>query len=283
MEAMKVAFGYSPADEGGVMFCGLAAGRIETGELEVKLISAPLPALNDRASRGELEATMISAAVYPYLRSRYVLARCGASFASGGGPVLAAREPMGEDRLAKASVAVPDSTSSATMALQLSRPGMRTRLLPADKITQAAKMGLADCALLAHSDAAACRRSGLYCVADVAFGWAESTGNLPLPLTCLAIRSDLAPEVRLGIEEALRASIRYTMEHPAEAARFLRNNGTNGSAPLAGAALDPGAYVSESALGIDDPQRRALEEFFRRGCEARLLPNALPLEFADGR
>lgn len=278
---MKIRLGFSPAPDGGVMFYGLAAGKLDTGELEVELVAASLPALNDRASRGELEATMISAAAYPYLRGRYVLARCGACFAAGHGPVLAAREPIGERELAHASVAVPDSTSSATLALQINRPGVRTRLLPADKITQAAKMGLADCALLIHGDSAAFRQSGLYCVADLADGWARQTGNMPLPLTCLAIRNDLDEPVRVRIEDVVRASIRYGMDHRAEAIRFVRDAGRNGAATE----VDPsslGAYVSETTLEMGGPGRQALEELLRRGRDAQILPDALPLKFVGG-
>jgi len=276
---MKMRFGFSSAPDGGVMFCGLATGKVDAGGLDIELVSAPLSALNDRASRGELEATMISAAAYPYLRGRYVLARCGASFARGRGPVLAAREPIAESRLARARVAVPDSTSSATVALQLSRPGVRTHLLPADKIAQAAKMGLADCALLLDGDSETCQRSGLYCVADLALGWAKTTGDLPLPLTCLAIRSDLAPPVRLEIEQLVAASVRYALDHRAEAVRFAAccaRSGSAGSAETDDAHL--GSNVGESTLRMGQADLRALEEFLRLGCEAQLMPNALPLE-----
>jgi len=264
------------------MFWGLAAGKVDTGDLEVDVIAAPLSVLNDRASRGELEATMISAAAYPYLRDRYVLARCGASFARGRGPVLAAREPMAEGRLARATVAVPDATSSALVALQLSRPGMRTRLLPADKIAQATKIGLADCALLQDGDAASCRRSGLHCVADLAVGWAERTGDLPLPLTCLAIRADVAGDVRLRIEEIVRASIRYGMAHRAEAARFAMQRARNGGGMSDANEAALGVYVSDATLDMDAPDRAALEDFLRRGSEADLVPDALPVQFVEG-
>jgi 1,4-dihydroxy-6-naphthoate synthase len=263
------------------MFYGLATGKVDAGELEIEPVAAPRAALTDRASRGELEVTMISAAAYAYLQDRYVLARCGACFASERGPVLAAREPISESDLARASVAVPDVTSSATLALQLNRPGVRTRLLPADKITQAAKMGLADCALLIDGNSAAFRQSGLYCVADLAVGWARQTGDLPLPLTCLAIRNDLDEPVRLRIESVLRASIRYGVKHRAEAARFAIEVAPNGSA----AELDPaalGVCVTDSTVEMDPPGRHALEELLRRGHDADILPNALPLRFVGG-
>ncbi len=260
------------------MFYGLASGEVESRSLEIELVSAPLASLNDAASRGELDATMISAAVYPYLRDRYVLARCGACFAGADGPVLAAREPLNAETLAHARVAVPDSTSSATLALQLSRPGMRTRLLPADKVAQAARMGLADCALLSHSGGCTCRDAGLTCVEDLAEDWARETGKGPLPITCLAIRADLAAGVRAELKAVLLASIRYGLDHRVEAARFARGLRTNGAAP--GDDEAPGMYVSERTVDMGTPGREAIEELLRRAHAASMVPEALPLRFA---
>jgi len=266
------------------MFYGLAAGKIDTGDLKIELVAASQASLNDRASRGELEATMISAAAYPYLRSRYVLARCGACFASDGGPVLAAREPMDEKDLDSASVAVPDATSSEFLALQLNRPGVRTRLLPADKVTQATKMGLADCALLARGDRDQARQCGLYCVADVAVGWARTSGRRPLPLTCLAIRNDLAEDVRRQLESVLRDSIRYGLTHRSEAAAYAAATAGNGNGSGHGAGRDPaalGLYVSETTVDMGRPGREAIEELLRRAHDAQIVPDCLPLQFVD--
>ncbi|MGB2824503.1 MAG: MqnA/MqnD/SBP family protein, partial [Phycisphaerae bacterium] len=280
---MRIRLGYSPAPDGGVMFFGLVAGKVDTGELKIEPVAAGLPALNDRAFRGELEATMISAAAYPYLRQRYVLARCGACFARSRGPVLAAPEPVPEATLDKATIAVGDATGSAMLALQISRPGARTRLLPADKLAQATKMGLADCALLMHADTAAFRQAGLCCVADIAAGWAQRNSGLPLPLTCLAIRSDLAEDVRLRIEAVLRASIRFGLDHRTQAIRFAMDCVRKCAGGTFEADAGPlGVCVGEETVELDVPGRQALEEFLRRGHDADVVPNALPLEFVGG-
>ena len=262
------------------MFYGLAAGKIDTGDLRIDLVAAALPALNDRAHRGELEASMISAAAYPYLRKRYLLARCGVRFAGKHGPVLAAPQPIPEGTIPNLTIAVGDATSSGMVALQISQPGAKTRLLPADKLTQAIKMGLADCALLTHVNRAAFAQSGLCCVADLAAGWAQKTGGLPLPLTCLVIRSDLSEETRVQIEDVLRASIRFGLAHRSEAARFAADRLHPSEACLPETEIGAlGVCVSQETLELGAPHRAALEEFLRRGHDADVIPNALPLEF----
>lgn len=264
------------------MFYGLATGQIDVGELQFETVAAPLPSLNDLASRGELEVTMISAAAYPYLRRRYVLARCGLCFAGRGGAVLASAEPMAESDLSGATVAVGDATGSATLALQLSYPGARTRLLPADKLAQAAKMGLADCALLSGGDGTALEHSGLCAVADLAAGWARKTDEMPLPLTCVAIRKDLDEALSHRIEQVLRASIGFGLARRAEAVRFAAGLAhSTAGLDTEGRDEQPGADLGQTTLDAAPPARQALEEFLRRGHDADILPNALPLEFVN--
>jgi 1,4-dihydroxy-6-naphthoate synthase len=123
-----------------------------------------------------------------------------------------------------------------------------------------------------------CRQSGLYCVADLAAGWARQSGQMPLPMPCFAIRGDLPDEVRLGIETALRDSIRYALAHRAEASAFAAQC-AHGMACWEADPAALGTYVSERSLDMDDPQRLAVEEFLRRGHDAQIVPDALPIRF----
>jgi len=281
---MKIALGFCPAADGGVIAYALAAGRVPTGALEVQPVAAPLPSLNDRASRGELEVSMVSAAAYPCLAQRYVLADCGACFATGGGPVLAAREPLEEAALNGATVATGDATSSAYVALHLYRPGVRTRLLPADKLAAAVKMGLADCALLPEGNGSDCRRAGLYPVADLAAWWRQKHEDLPLPLTCLVIRRDVPQPQRSRLGRLLKESIRYGMAHRAEAMAFAGNCARAAGIAPGGNGHGNGScgtYVGELTVEMGSGGKRALELFLRRGHEARVVPPLASLEF-DG-
>jgi 1,4-dihydroxy-6-naphthoate synthase len=281
---MKIALGFTPGPGGGVIACGLASGRVDPGPFRFLAAAAALPALNDRASRGELEVTMISAAAWPCLAERYLLADCGAYFAAEGGPVLAAREPLGGRDLSEATIATGDSTSSGYVALHLLHPGIRTRMLPPDKIAAAVKMGLADCALLNEGNGVHCKQTGLYPVADLAACWARLNGNLPLPLTCLLIRRDV-PVTQLGeLQDALRRSIRYGLEHRAEAAAFAREFArTPGGGVATGnghADAAAGSYVSEMTYEMGHGGKQALDLFLRSGHDAQVVSRAAPLEFA---
>lgn len=278
---MKIALGFAPGPDGGAIACGLASGRVDCGPFVFQPVAAPLPALNDRASRGELEVTMISAAAWPCLAERYILADCGACFAASGGPVLAAREPMGARDLSQATIATGDATSSGYVALHLLHPGIRTRMLPSDKIAAAVKMGLADCALLNEGNGVHCKHTGLYPVADLAACWTRLNQNLPLPLTCLLIRRDIPAGELGGLQDALRRSIAYGLAHPDQAAAFAREYARSSGGSAAGNGQpDVGSYVSEMTLEMGLGGKKALELFLRGGHDARVVSRAAPLEFA---
>jgi len=82
------------------------------------------------------------------------------------------------------------------------------------------------------------------------------------------------------VETALRDSIRYALAHRSEASAFAVNSARG----MASWEADPaalGTYVSERSLDMDDPQRLAVEEFLRRGHDAEIVPNALPIRFVE--
>ena len=125
---MRIRLAHSPDADDAFMFCGLATGKVDPGRFQFEHVLEDIQCLNDRASRGEMEITAVSAHAYAYVRDKYVLTRCGGSFGDGYGPMIVSREPIKVDDLASVSIAIPGTTTSAYLALQLFRPVLRTRL-----------------------------------------------------------------------------------------------------------------------------------------------------------
>lgn len=260
------------------MFYGLATGKIDTGPYQIQHILEDIQTLNDRATRGQLEITAISVHAYAYVRDRYAITRCGGSFGDGYGPKIVSREPMAEASLADATLAVPGTTTSAFLALQLYHPQLRTKVLPFDKIVSAVQTGVVDCGLIIHEGQVTFDQMGLHEVIDLGKWWAGRNGNLPLPLGCNAIRRDLPAEDQANLSRILLESIRYSLDHRAAALDHAMQYARDVRIDLANKFV--GMYVNDLTLDMGDRGQKAIEEFLGQGHQAGLIPNALPLDLA---
>jgi 1,4-dihydroxy-6-naphthoate synthase len=273
---MKIRLGHATDVDDAFLSFALAAGKVSTGSFEFEHVREDLATLNDRAVRGELDVTPIGVHAYAYVRERYCLGRCGATFASRRGPLIVSRQDNNAQALENATLAVAGTTSSAFLALQLYKPGLRTMVLPGDKIVPAVKSGVVPLGLLAEASLYACAQWGLHCVADLAQWWTAKNGGDPLPLRCLAFRKDIAPSARKELEQVLTESIRYALDHPSEAAKAARD--------VAGGDATDGEVMDEinagrMSLDLGDHGKQVIEKFLFLGHQARIIPNALPLEF----
>ena len=277
MTRMKIRLGYSNDADDAFLFHALAAGKVDLGELQIEPVVADFQTLNDKASRGELEATALSVHAYAYARQHYELLRCGWTFGEGHGPCLVSRDEVPEDQLLQATIAAGGVTSSAYLAMMLWNPAVRTRILPFDKVLAAIETGLADAGLMVHEEEMSLELTGLICAHDLGKWWAEATGGLALPLGCVVVRRDLDESARKQLQSALRQSVQYAIDNRAEAMAAARSAVGKLEAEMTDDFI--GRYIGELSIDISDRGEKAVEEFLKRGFEAGIIPESLPLEF----
>src|SRR6266699_5599883 len=111
--------GHSPDPDDAFMFYGLAKGLIPTHGFTFEHILQDIQTLNERASRGELDISAISIHAYAYVSHKYALLPSGASMGDGYGPILVAKEKLFRPAIARRTIAVPGTLTSAFLALQL--------------------------------------------------------------------------------------------------------------------------------------------------------------------
>jgi 1,4-dihydroxy-6-naphthoate synthase len=192
---MRIHVAHSPDSDDAFMFYALAAGHLDTGDLEYVHELADIETLNRRALRGELEVTAVSIHAYAHLADRYALLGSGFSMGDGYGPRLVATTPAPADTraaLAGRRVAIPGTLTTAWLALQLYQPDVEPVVMPFDRIEQAVKAGEVPAGLLIHEGQLTFQDEGLHLWADLGAWWMADTG-LPLPLGGNAVRRDLGP------------------------------------------------------------------------------------------
>jgi 1,4-dihydroxy-6-naphthoate synthase len=284
MTKQLVRVGHSPDPDDAFMFHALANDKIDTGDYEFRHELVDIETLNRRAFQADLELTAVSIHAYAFLRDKYVLCSCGASMGDGYGPMVVSREPIALDQLKGASVAVPGKLTSAYLALRMCLDADFPSVeVPFDQIIPAVVAGeyggqRIDAGLIIHEGQLTYSDQDLKLIVDLGRWWQDRTG-LPLPLGANAIRKDLGNEVIRDIQQLLKESIEYGLNHREEAMCYATQYGRDLDFRRADQFV--GMYVNEWTRDFGPRGRQAVAEFLAQGHAAGVLPELVVPEFVE--
>lgn len=265
------------------MFYALAKGLIQTHGFEFEHVLQDIQTLNDRATRGELDISAISIHAFAYVSDHYALLPSGASLGDGYGPILVAKQKHSREEIARLRIAVPGTMTSAFLALQLwlgkSAREISYVIVPFDQIFQAVREGRADVGLIIHEGQLTFRSEGLVVCEDLGAWWSREQSGLPLPLGGNVIHKRFPPDIRKTISHILTASIRFSLDHRAEAVQHALQYARGMGKDLADRFV--GMYVNHWTLDYGDQGREAIRRFLTMGQERGLIPRVPPIEFVD--
>jgi 1,4-dihydroxy-6-naphthoate synthase len=269
---------HSPDSDDAFMFYALAAGRIDTDDLQYVHELQDIETLNERALRGELDVSAVSIHAFAYLADRYALLPHGASMGMGYGPRLVASRPVSLESLRGARIAVPGMLTTAYLALRLCLPEFEPVPTAFDQIQESVTTGLVDAGLLIHEGQLTYADAGLQLVADMGSWWLDETG-LPLPLGGNVVRKDLGQPLMRKISRHLRESIAYGLNHRKEALGYAMKYARG--LEIARADEFVGMYVNDWTLDYGEAGRAAVHELLSRGARAGVIPRAATVEFVQ--
>jgi 1,4-dihydroxy-6-naphthoate synthase len=275
-KATEIRLAHSPDSDDAFMFYALATRKVRTPGLKIVHVLADIETLNRAADEELYDVTAISFAAYPYLREKYVLLDCGASFGEGYGPMVVASHPLRRDELAGKRIAVPGQRTSAYLTLKLFEPNFDAVTVAFDKILDAVHDGTVDAGLIIHEGQLLYAQQGLHRVVDLGQWWQEQTG-LPLPLGGNAIRRALGPEIGRQVARAIRESVSYALEHREPALNYALQFARDMDPDMADKFI--GMYVNRWTLAYGDDGRKAVRELLSRGAKAGLISVPAEPEF----
>ena len=265
------------------MFYALAKELIPTGGFAFRHILQDIQTLNERATRGELDISAISIHAYAYVSDQYALLPSGASMGDGYGPMLVARRAFSREEIAGKIIAVPGTMTSAFLALQLwlERPAREFPyvVVPFDRIFEAVRSGQAEVGLIIHEGQLTYRNEGLEVCQDLGAWWSGENEGLPLPLGGNVIHRRFPPPQRKVISDILTASIRYSLEHRAEAVQHALPYARDMGRDLADQFV--GMYVNHWTLDYGERGRESIRRFLGRASQRGLIPVEPKLEFVS--
>jgi 1,4-dihydroxy-6-naphthoate synthase len=273
---MDITLAHSPDADDAFMFYALAAGRVDPSPLRIHHHLADIQTLNEAAREGRYDVTAVSFHACATIGDRYAMLPVGSSVGDGYGPLVVSRRPLAPADLRQVTVLVPGTLTTACLALRLLDPRIPTRVAPFDEIPEAVAAGRAEAGLLIHEGQLTYGDQHLHKVVDLGAWWKERTG-LPLPLGGNGVRRDLGRDTAARIATAMKASIRYALDHRPEAlAHALRY-----SRGLDTARGDRfvGMYVNDWTLDLGERGRAAVKRLLDEGHAAGLVPGPVTVEF----
>jgi 1,4-dihydroxy-6-naphthoate synthase len=263
------------------MFYALAKQLIPTQGFEFIHTLQDIQTLNERASRGELDISAISIHAYASVCDRYALLPSGASMGDGYGPMLVAQKKFSRNEIANKKIAIPGTLTSAFLALQLflEKPAVNLdyAVVPFDQIFDAVRTGKADVGLIIHEGQLTYGQSGLQVCADLGEWWTREQDGLPLPLGGNVIHKRISVENRRIIAGIITESIRYSLNHRAEAVDYAMQFARDLNRELADRFV--GMYVNDWTLDYGEKGRESIRRFLGLAYQRSLINHLPELEF----
>ncbi|HZC43298.1 MAG TPA: MqnA/MqnD/SBP family protein [Acidobacteriaceae bacterium] len=275
----QISIAHSPDSDDAFMFYGLATGKVTVPGYEFTHTLTDIETLNQKAMREAFyDVTAISFHAYPYVQEKYALMPCGGSVGEGYGPMIVAKRKYSLDEVKKLRIAIPGQLTTANLVLQMALPGVRTQVVPFDQIIPRVLDGTFEAGLIIHEGQLTYARDGLTCVLDMGTWWREHTG-LPLPLGGNAIRRDLGAGVHRMMNQALRDSVTYALQHREEALAHAMQYARDLDTPSANRFV--GMYVNERTLDYGEDGKTAIRRLLEMGHERGVIPQAVHVDFAE--
>ena len=267
--------GHSPDPDDAFMFYGLSSGKVKLEGITIQHHLEDIQTLNERAYRGELEVTAISAHAYAFIADKYWVMKTGASMGEGYGPVIVSKKYHTLEELTGKRVATPGPLTTATLLFKIFTEGIDQVDIPFDQIMDRVSSGEFDAGLLIHEGQITYQEHGFNKIVDFGELWQRLYG-LPLPLGLDVVRKDLGEDLARKLSQGLRQSIHFGYTHQQDAIPYALQYGRGIDRKLGERFVK--MYVSELTVDMGELGLKALELLYRLGSERGVVPNIPTIE-----
>lgn len=269
--------GHSPDPDDAFMFYGLASGKVQLDGITIEHFLEDIQSLNQRAMKGEIEVTAISAHAFPYVADKYWIMETGASMGEGYGPVLVSKEYNSLEELREKiisgkesrTIATPGKLTTATLLFKIFCEGITNVDISFDTIMEKVLDGTYAAGLLIHEGQLTYHTEGFHKLLDFGEFWETKTNGFPLPLGLDVVRKDLGEELARKLSRGLKESIHYGYTHQNEAIPYAMQWGRGINYELGEKFVK--MYVSELTINMGEKGKHALELLFQLSKEKGLI------------
>ena len=253
---INIKLGFSTCPNDTFIFHAMIHDCIDTQGLCFNYHMEDVESLNLKAFAGKYRVTKLSFYAYLKLKKTYQILNAGAALGYGCGPLLVAKSR--DIILADARVAVPGRHTTACLLLKLWKPEIhKITITRFDNILEGIKLGKYDAGLIIHEGRFIYPEYDCVKIIDLGKWWEEQT-KLPIPLGCIAIRTDRATmKFKDRIESVLKNSVQYGLNNRNESREFIKLHARELDDDVIKDHID--LYVNEFTLSLGDVGKKAIQ------------------------
>lgn len=254
--------GISPCPNDTFIFHALVNGKIDTRGLTFDMRMADVEQLNKQATTAELDITKLSCFALANASLYYKVIDAGSALGFNNGPLLIARKQTSLRELETKKVAIPGINTTANFLLTSLLPSIteKQEMLFSD-IERAISGGLVDAGLIIHETRFTYQQHGFHKIADLGQLWEQSTG-LPVPLGCIAVKSNISKETSLLINQLIAESITYAHKNTQEALSFCMLHAQEMNPYIMKQHID--LYVNQYSQSMGNTGRKSIAHLLSR-------------------
>jgi len=267
---MTLTLGFSPCPNDTFIFDAMIHGKIDTEGLSFEVRLGDVEELNQMAFDGALDITKLSYHAYAYLTEQYVLLDAGSALGNNCGPLLIARQPMSEEEIIKARVAIPGKYTTANFLLSLAYPALTNKTPVLFSEIEGAVLGEDfDAGLIIHENRFTYQDKGLVKLLDLGEYWESTTGH-PIPLGGIVINRHLPKEIQSKVNRIMERSVRYAFDHPSDSASFVKKHAQEMDEAVTQQHID--LYVNTYTENLGLKGKAAVHHLFAKAQEKAIIP-----------
>lgn len=267
---MNIELAFSPCPNDTFIFDAWVHGRIADKGIKPLVTLNDVEELNRAALLNGPDVTKLSFHAYAYASNDYQLLTAGSALGEGCGPLLIAKKEMTRNDLVNACVAVPGKYTTANLLYRLAFTDNRETIpyLFSD-IEQAILDDEVDAGVIIHENRFTYSEKGLVKLADLGEIW-EKEYKVPVPLGGIAVKRSLPEDLKLAINENIKASLVYARQHPRASMPYVSLHAQEMAPAVMQQHID--LYVNEYSLDLGQAGKEAIERMYRTGGEKGFLP-----------
>lgn len=267
---MEIDIAISPCPNDTFIFDALVNQKIDTNGLSFKVHFADVEQLNAAAFKQQFSITKLSYHAYAYAHKDYILLNSGSALGNNCGPLLIALQPIEEQKIDTATIAIPGKYTTANFLFSIKYPNAKQKqyLLFSD-IESAIINKQIEAGVIIHENRFTYEQKSLKKIIDLGEFW-ESKYQVPIPLGGIAIKRTIDIALQKEIDRLIRTSIEYAYEHQSHKSTFVATHAQEMDNDVLLKHIN--LYVNDYSIDLGEKGKMAIEKMFAIGVEQQIIP-----------